>query len=29
VLAIELLERIGITGPAPRGQFQVGGSHVS
>src|SRR5262245_57758499 len=29
VLAIQLLERAGLTGPAPRGQFQVGGSHVS
>src|SRR4029450_879146 len=28
VLAIQLLERAGVAGPAPRGQFQVGGSHV-
>ena len=29
VLPVQLLERAGVTGPAPRGQFQVGGSHVS
>jgi hypothetical protein len=29
VLAVQLLERAGVTGPAPRGQFQIGGSHVS
>ena len=29
VLPVQLLERAGVAGPAPRGQFQVGGSHVS
>jgi hypothetical protein len=28
VLAIELFKRIGIPGSTPRGQFEVGGSHV-
>jgi hypothetical protein len=29
VLAIQLLERLGVSGPASRRQLQVGGSHVS
>src|SRR6185503_9659063 len=29
MLAIQLLERVGIPCPAPRGQLEVGGSHVS
>src|SRR5262245_16727609 len=29
VLSVQLLKRAGIPGPAPRGQLQVGGSHVS
>ena len=29
VLAIQLLERVGVPGPAPRRQLEVGGSHVS
>ncbi len=28
VLPVQLLERAGVAGPAPRGQFQVGCSHV-
>src|SRR5258705_11622153 len=29
MLAIQFLERVGIPCPAPRGQLEVGGSHVS